>query len=567
MVLNQKAVKGLALKAEPFFIEKERREMSMRKFLILSCAMMMLITPLTVSATEVTPIEENGTEETATGAYEYYANFDSVDKNNSPKSACRNTISSSLPLCMYLTETIDGVEYYSIRYYDVSRDSLFSVSEGDSRFTLNYEQYSYDSKTVTGSGVGLVAVRQGTNSRTGYCYILETNIPMFDSYEDALKYLRDGDDSGMTNRPEPQIDETFYLIGFEADNTVTAVWTGTSHDDKGLQYSLFHIELTAIHEFSDNSDYAVGKAIYHQNGYYPIGAFTLTKLMEELKEECTLDGEYVSCLQFSPFYKIYDSVLAPKYYGLSTYVYFDEDGNIIGIKTGEEAELENPDLYLDGVECNLTTSAKITGGLEHKITWTGVNDVMALLGVPSDDATVYISYSYYTDVDVVETVEYSELEFYKGLLGSYPTLIGDREVLFWTEKVQKELNEKGYQFTGLVYLTPKYKKDNHVYLGGTTCVNVLTGEIKKIVKGENNEPIEIPVTPPDDGGGNDIKFPSDGNITDIFQYMFDMFSALFAYIGQVPQLLTCLFAFVPEPLIYLISFALVIVVILRILGR
>lgn len=544
----------------------------MKKIIIWSLALVMLITPLTVSATGLTEetVDKLTEETTESGTYSYYVvqNFCSDDGIQRYKDT--HKVYGSVPIALYCFNVIsDGAKQYRMAYYDVNANVLRDLTS--TQAYVFFERYDYEQGKITDSREGIA----GQSFITSDLATVETNIPMFDNKESALAYLRDEDDSGMINIPEPPIDETFYLEDFEADNNVTAIWSGTSHGDKADTYAEMYIDLVSINGFTSDSEF-YGKEVKNLlHGEYPISEKTLTILFEELKKYCTLDGEYVSCLEFKPYYKVENSIFSPTYKGRSAYVYFDDDGDIISVENGVTELYEDNDFYLTGVKTRSTVGAVAFTRLENLISWTGVSDVSALIGVPNDKTHVSVIYSYRDAKGNIKYDEYNLKDFYSDLLHDTSYVrICDKEVLINTQKIIDLVEKQGYTFTGEIWLTPYYAKNNDMYEGGTTCINVLTGEITQIGEDEKGNPVETPVAPPKDeikpvtpGTDGNITLPTIGNATDIFSYLFNLFSSLYNYVGLIPDMVGRLFSFIPSAILEMIVFALMVVIALRILGR
>lgn len=404
------------------------------------------------------------------------------------------------------------------------------------------------------------------------------NVPIFSTIEDAEKYFINGDDSGILNKPDYEnistYDDTFGLTGFTADNTITASWTGTTHDDKASEYAEMFVELTAGYAYIEAPGQVVTTEPYV--GEYLIADKTFTKLRSEL--EVTDETLFLRCLKVTPYYKYESGWLSTPYKGVPSYVYLNPDGSLDSIDTGEDNYVvEDTTFYLKNVSATYTGGSYIFGESQKQIYWSGTSKDSLLGSVPPEDTLVVVCFVGYDENLNTKIFSYEELCEYKlGMtLNDIRIKRGwnntSNSFTFYTDTAFEMLEGQGYTFDGEVLLYPFFTLDGVLYEGRCSVVNVVNGEIKEIITDKDGNQEEVIIKPPEtdsdgnvSGGGNDFAV---GDIGDAPSYMLNLLNAFMGLIGAVPNLLSAVFPFLPIEIIYLISSGLVVAVIMRILGR
>lgn len=171
----------------------------------------------------------------------------------------------------------------------------------------------------------------------------EMNIPLFESKESANNYIVYNDASGQLNRPNVDItdtslyDSSYYLIDFQANQSINAIWSGVSQRSNYIDNSVS--EYINIH---------VGYAYNQAPGQiatvekvpidYPISDRMLSLLYDDIKHSD--DSLHVKYVRFTPMY--WSNTNNNGYYGESVYIYFDSSGNVDNLPHNPlDAEYDN----------------------------------------------------------------------------------------------------------------------------------------------------------------------------------------------------------------------------------
>lgn len=499
----------------------------------------------------------------------WYLKYSVLDPSNgvSPEATVEldgDDFSTGCMPCVWLSAFSENRKMLNVYQYDPVADSIVSVA-----------------CSVKSNLTPLVFYE----SETRYA-VISTNIPVYISdnssqieFIEAMRaFYASGVFDGIINSPDYENistdDDTFKLTGFNADNTITASWTGTTHDDKSEEYAEMFVELTAGYAYVDAPEQVVATEPYV--GEYDIADKTFTKLCSEL--EVTDETLFLRCLKVTPYYKYESGFLSTPYKGVPCYVYLNADGSIDSVDTGEDNYVvEDTTFYLKNVTATYTGGSYLFGESQKQIYWSGTSKDSLLSSVPPEDTLVVVCFVGYDENLNTKIFSYEELcEYELGMTlndirikqGWYTT---SNSFTFYTDTAFEMLEGQGYTFDGEVLLYPFYTLDGVLYEGRCSVVNVVNGEIKEVITDGDGNQEEVIIKPPEtDSDGNVSNGGNDYTIDDIGDaptYMLNILGAFMGLIGAVPNLLGAIFPFLPVEIRYLISAGLVVAIIMRVIGR
>lgn len=566
-----------------------------KKLLIIVSALMMLFgSALTVSA------EESDTEETAIVKPLEYVELYYEDKKlwldddgTLLKGGYRIEVSIDKQLdtpvyaCFIKLDSKGSEErpWYELYVYDYDKQSFESGSISIGEDSSSIIQYNIDK-----DGNETVASEKAFNILNAlwlYAEVVDsdgwrqfdtldtlvTNIPMFDTEESAKNYFVNGDRSGIINDSYDNMvpDDSFGLKGFQADNTITATWTGTTHDDVIDTYNKAKVGIRPWYYYKSAPDMMAFRSSVIQE--YDIADKTFTKLYEELKpSDETLFLRY---LEVIPNYQ--KTALSTMYVGKSCWIWFNADGTVEKVVNDIHENypeiMDDADFELSGVSVKTGPTSLITGKPSHKISWTGSTKDDILKTIPLDKT--YISVFFYGGLDdgSMKLYDYEDVYVY----GDTRRVHGSKSYTgnsfeFMTQQAVDVCEDDGRTFMGEVWLTPYYTVDNCIYKGKITVVNVLTGQVGSIDIDNPDNPVypDEPEEPTPDNPEPDVDLPDIPSIDDIFDvipYFITLIKHFYTACGEVPAFLSKLFSFLPSDMSYMLCFGMVMALILRLVGR
>lgn len=206
----------------------------------------------------------------------------------------------------------------------IINDSLFSglfdwdvthYKNGEATYTFHNDKnqlwFSYiDSTETDNTGV--------TVTRT-----IDTSVPMFDTYDHALAYCRNGDEDGWLNKPETPntVDESYTFTGFSI-NGKTARWTGTTErsylKDRDVEEYTTITYAWATTTEPDN----IG-SFQEYNGEFPTSAKQL-KLPWSDMESGKVDFQFIRQVNITPCYRVPGAF----YHGQAVKIFFKPNGTV-----------------------------------------------------------------------------------------------------------------------------------------------------------------------------------------------------------------------------------------------
>ncbi len=199
--------------------------------------------------------------------------------------------------------TISTPPYFSCSHtadYFTNKDNIYSVY-----LPANEEQYTW--RTVN---------------------LVSTNIPLFETLEDARNFASTGDDSGQLNKFTPDWDSatknnTVGLNSFNAiykDGVITTTWNGLS--SRVVDISAYeNTYVRAVAGFCDKETGVITDA--------EIDIFSISDngFIYEVPQEL-LDYTYVRYVKCTPYYYQNDDINATLYKGIDSIYYWDIAGNV-----------------------------------------------------------------------------------------------------------------------------------------------------------------------------------------------------------------------------------------------
>lgn len=211
-------------------------------------------------------------------------------------------------------------------------DSLFNgqfdwdithYKNGEVTFTFHNDESqkwsSYTESTIKYNDTGVVVTRT-----------IDTNVPMFDTYDHALAFCRTGDTTGLQNGgsiDNPDFEDTAYAFtGFSANNKMTATWTGTT-ERSFLQDQEVEEYVRVNYYFADKEAQDTIKQADAYPDEFATADKTLTIDVSGLKPDD--ENWFLRYIRITPCYRQAGlGSWGDFYHGESSCVYFNQDGSI-----------------------------------------------------------------------------------------------------------------------------------------------------------------------------------------------------------------------------------------------
>lgn len=503
----------------------------------------------------------------------------------------------------------------------IINDSLFSglfdwdvthYKNGEAINTFHNDKnqlwFSYTESTVT-DNTGVTVTRT-----------IDTSVPMFDTYDHALAYCRNGDEDGWLNKPETPntADESYTFTGFSI-NGKTARWTGTterSHlkDQEVEEYTTITYAWATTTE-PDN----IG-TFQEYDGEFPTSAKQL-KLPWSDMESGKVDFQFIRQVNIIPCYRVTGAF----YHGQAVKIFFKPDGTIEKISDPNvsgvlDKSIPIPILSVDNDQGTFVfTNAQNDYKFELKGRFWSTDDFYVYRNTPSlvwqykyltllkNSLTTWVSVG--DNKSVLDTFSFGDLgsESWQDLLNTYP--IDQRNIITGQEQgwfswanitgyndavstLKMLLNSpyslfNGYEIYVRYYVVDsdgivKYSKWTH-YFNNLANADGSTGSIVDDADNMNNgNQSDKGLTDNDlnnvENSGNsrndvDTKSSSDfgsvdiGDISGIFNQFLSVLKGLYSGMGQLPSFINAIFGFLPAWVTTMIGVSIVIIIFLRILGR
>ena len=502
--------------------------------------------------------------------------------------------------CNYVIETYTGCYSSKGIYESITLRSkeplLFIVSNGENDYgkyrqylfrtrykesagstitannTTDYEIISY--KRGTGTDISEIELSDYSGSSISSFQVyyeldnafLTTNIPLFDDEESAISYMTTGDDSVVINKkPVPENDETFQFVDFDINEYVSATWFGTTFDEQSSNFDSMYYEVVTGYALEGTTLVSSFEKIV-TNGNLSSGSWS--KKQTYLAPED--DTMYLRVITFTPVYEVGGSTCRGKVESLL----FDELGNIDYVANEELTVIEDSDFHLNGVSIEYSTLGLVDGHIRDYISWTGTSRDNMISQVPLDKTYADVLVLCYSSTYKPTYIDIYELD--PEWQGGEPLRLRksstDSSQAFYinVDTLDASATALGLTFSGKVYITPYffYEPDNAIYQGAVTILNLFDASIED--SGSGDEDIESGNASPSPSSSPSIDLPEeDGELSvdNAMSTLWDLLKSLFSQMGQFPQLMYNFFPFLPEEFYLILGLVLIVVILMRILGR
>lgn len=364
-------------------------------------------------------------------------------------------------------------------------------------------------------------------------------------------------------KPLPERDEDFQFVDFKSDEWVRASWSGTTYDDKAGDYDSITYEVRLSYaRVGGRPDDIQEEEVLTRDGIISSG--TWSKKYSLLTHEN--DGLYLRYAKFTP--------LAHKggftCRGKTEIQSFTEDGS----DDPREDKLtykQVDDFYLKGLTVDYSDLLYTS-----TVTWTGTTYDHLICNVPLDKTHLTIQACCYDNNMDIVWVDVEDI-LWDGEIQRLRYSIDDawNRISFDNLKIHDYANAHGLVWNGKVYMKPVffYEPHNCIYQGATQVIDLTGGKIEV-----NPEPAPMPLPSPtpddgtddDDGGDDDDGFlPDDDDLTpdNALEWVWKVLRNLYKQLGQFPQLMYNLFPYIPVEIYHILGIMLLLVILLRILGR
>lgn len=433
---------------------------------------------------------------------------------------------------------------------EISLDSELSTSIIIDGKTYYYMTYTIGLRGASDMDVSLWNFPEGTGSGSPKKWqelFGSDDVPA--EWEDGIK-------------PLPERDETLQFVDFQSDEWVRASWTGTTHDDKiGTDYDSITYEVRFSYaRVGGRPDDIQEEEVWTRDGIVSSGTWSrkyslLTHENEEL---------YLRYVKFTPLAHKGEFTCR----GKTEIQKFTENGE----EDPREDELtykQVDDFYLKGLSTEYNDVLYTT-----LVTWTGTTYDHLVCNVPLDKTHLTIQACCYDNNMDIVWVDVEDI-LWDGEIQRLRYSIDDawNRISFDNLKIHDYANAHGLVWSGRVYMKPVffYEPHNCIYQGATQVIDLTGGEIEV-----NPEPTPMPLPSPtpddgtDDGDGDDDGFlPDDDDLTpdNALEWVWKVLENLYKQLGQFPQLMYNLFPYIPVEIYHILGIMLLLVILLRILGR
>lgn len=503
----------------------------------------------------------------------------------------------------------------------IINDSLFSglfdwdvthYKNGEATNTFHNDKnqlwFSYTDSTET-DNTGVTVTRT-----------IDTSVPMFDTYDHALAYCRNGDETGWLNKPEVPntVDESYTFTGFSI-NGKTARWTGTTERSYAKDVDVEEYVKVSYAWATTTEPDNLGE-LQPYDGEFRTSDKQLTLPWSEMENGKT-DFQFIRQVKISPCYRVPNLAY---YIGQPVTIYYNADGSIDKISNPNtpgvlDESIPIPVLSVDNDNGTfLFTNAQNDYKFELKGRFWSTDDFYVFRKTPSlvwqykyltllkNSLTTWVSVG--DNMSTLSTYSFGDLgaESWNDLISTYPIenrniITGEQQGWFsWANitgyndavtTLKTLLNTPYSLFNGYeVYVryyvvcgdgSIRYSKWTH-YFNNLADADGSTGSIVDDASNMNNgNQSDKGLTDSDidnvENSGNsrndvDAKPSSDfsvdiSNVTELFSQFINILKSFYSGMGQLPSLINAIFGFLPSWVSAMIGVSLFVIVILRIIGR
>ena len=556
---------------------------------------------------------------------EYYV-YNYFDLPSGRHSETKFTFSTSATNIVGISNLIsDNYFTFSINFYDSVDRKLYSLpsnlctwhTEGTyyKNPELNYSDDNISNHFLTTAYYGTYNSDNGLMSVTYEC-----NFPVFDTYDHALAYVQNGNEDGMLNKPElpNNNDETYCFTGFTM-NGKTARWNGTTERSYAKEVDVEEYVKVSYAWATTTEPDNLGE-LQPYDGEFSTSDKHLTLPWSEMENGKT-DFQFIRQLKIVPCYRVPHLAY---YIGQPVTIYYNADGSIDKISNPNTPGVLDESIPIPVLSVNndngtfLFTNAQNDYKFELKGRFWSTDDFYVFRKTPSlvwqykyltllkNSLTTWVSVG--DNMSTLSTYSFGDLgaESWNDLISTYPIenrniITGEQQGWFsWANitgyndavTTLKTLLSTPYSlFNGYeVYVryyvvcddgSIKYSKWTH-YFNNLADADGSTGSIVDDANNMNNgNQSDKGLTDSDidnvENSGNsrndvDAKPSSDfsvdiSNVTELFSHFINILKSLYSGMGQLPSLINAIFGFLPSWVSTMIGVSLVVIVILRIIGR
>lgn len=486
----------------------------------------------------------------------------------------RYTVKSSSPLLL-MREDVVGSRYGDYYIYNLysgineKSDSLINTSA----YYEVIEHYYGKGSTYAEAKANMSLKTTTTNVSPMSVYynldeaFISTSLPVFEDEESAKAYVANGDDSGVINKkPVPEHDETFMFTDFDVNEYVSATWSGTTFDDRIAEFDAMGYKVVAGYCFVNGSPGQImDTQVITESGLLSTKTWK-KKQLTMAHEDVNMWLRYVS---FTPYYEQYGQTCL----GKSETIWLDPDGNTDLLPNDELTMIEDSNFYLKGVSVEESNLGIVDGDVRSYISWTGTtwDDKVSKVPLDSTYADILVLCYNSSSKPVYKDLYEIDADFMGGESLPLRRSSSDSTQAFYlnTTEIDNAVSALGLTFSGKVYITPYmyYEMDNAIYKGAPTIISIFSNNIES--GGGIGDGSEINPTPVPSGSPSDIPSISDEEITldNALGVLWDVLKSLWNGMGQLPSLLYQMFPFLPVELYQFLFIGLLVIIVLRILGR
>ena len=482
---------------------------------------------------------------------------------------------------VYLTSDKQDVKGTKYLYYGGS----FSRYEGSKLYDT--KTYNYGDSNAYTTAYSLYYSNFNETSSAFYNEI-ETTAKIFNSLDSAIKYVENGDTSGIINGGsdlDPH-DDAYAFTGFSMSGK-TATWTGTTERSYLLDMDVEEW-VNYTYGFATSEDQEVSSFI-DAEAHYPTSDKKLALPWDEM-EANKKEGEFIRQVNIIP---CYGTSGAGFYFGSPVCVYFDAKGNIEKvIHKSKPTDLNKGNMVYDSsigyLQNVIYTEQKAHDGTGRQATFKWSTQK----SLPSDAQVEIVVQNFYIEWFNKKTEEnfifkeYGEDCFYSA--GSYSF---NANTPVWTWLKEKEIDPfsiktQSYGSTEYYLRIVIYDESDLLYHYG--------GWVKVDIKSKDTT--NLPSTDVETGGFDDssglwnqdttssdsyhYSTDDDGKLTgnidvnswedlnmNSFTWMYRNMQSMVSSLGEFPTMVNAVFGYLPVQYITAIGVLLVAIVLLRFLGR
>lgn len=413
---------------------------------------------------------------------------------------------------------------------------------------------------------------------------LDTNIPIFSTFDQVENYFSTGDTTGQINKPQLNLDDNNFLnpnLGlddFIGSYYVNAMWSNELTKILGKDEIFVNVSVGYSNIKSPDLIYRIDNI----DSDIPLSDYMWTKKLSSIPVP---DKDFfIRYIRFTPYYYKSD----PGYYkhGKSSYIYLTRNGDLDYVysepKEGYNAshggggsndgshsiidkDLSDYDTYSEHLtlpDFKLSNVSYSIVGSYLNIKWIDVTEPGEILFVP-DNMTQVACFGYEYDINLKPSI----FDF----VPDKRITIGDHKISINLDKMFKKYEENDLEWDFKIHLTPIFARldrdgKQRLYSGGEIIVDVVKGEINDVYYDENGNEIINQIGTESTLGDyiGDIISPSEDSENPGFVLTFDNLMSLFSgfpklitslisFVGSIPGLIASVFSFLPSSIASCVS--------------